>query len=99
MRHLGLVGLAALLAACGSEPDLEPLEAPAAAPNRALQEQVCAARVAEHTGLTIEEMRPEWTGPTDTGTDIVFVHHGVTLHTCEVDADGQVLELQHPQNE
>lgn len=100
MRNMGLIVLVAGLAGCGGpDPNPGPIEAPAAAPNRAVQEAACAAVVAEHTGLPLDAMRAEWTGPSDTGTDIFFVHHGATLHTCEVDPDGRVLELQHPQND
>ena len=93
MRRILLITLAVGLAGCG---DADVSEAPPAEVDHGAQEQACADAVAAHTGLPFEAMAPEWTGITDTGTDIVFVHHGATLHTCEVDAEGRVLELQHP---
>lgn len=94
MRGIGLIVLAAALAGCGDE---VVTEAPPAEIDHAAQEAACAAAVAAHAGLGLEAVTPEWTGVTDTGTDIVFVRHGGTLHTCEVDAGGRVLELQHPE--
>ncbi len=94
MRTIGLIGLAAGLAGCGGAETVT--GAPGAGGDRAAQEQACVVAVAAHTGLPPEAVSPEWTGITDTGTDIFFVHHGSTLHTCEVDAAARVLELQHP---
>ena len=93
MRIPRLAALAGLLAACGADDVMPPPDTA----GHAMQERVCAEVVAEHAGLPVAVMAPEWTGVTDTGTDIVFVHHGGTLHTCEIDAAGRVLELRHPQ--
>jgi hypothetical protein len=95
MRYFGVIVLAAGLAGCGGGDEVV-TELPESGGDRAVQEAACAAAVAAHTGLGLEAMAPEWTGVTDTGTDVVFVRHGSTLHTCEVDAAAQVLELQHP---
>jgi hypothetical protein len=96
MRIIGLIVLAGALAGCGGDEDVT-ADAPDATIDRALQERACADAVAAHTGQPLDAMAPEWTGLTDTGTDIVFVRHAGSLHTCEVDATGRVLELQHPQ--
>lgn len=92
MRYLSLIAIAILLTACAGD---DAVMAPDAA-DHAAQAQICAEAVAEHAGLPIAAMAPEWTGSSDTGTDIIAVHHGDTLHTCEIDAAGRVLELQHP---
>lgn len=93
MRIPCLAALAGLLAACGADDVMPPPDTA----GHAAQERACAEAVAGHTGLPLEAVAPEWTGVTDTGTDVVFVHHGGTLHTCEIDAAGRVLELRHPQ--
>ncbi len=99
MRQWGPVLLVGLLAGCGGGGggDDAPIAPPEALGGTPAQMQACAVAVASHAGLSLDAVRTEWTGPTDTGSDIVFVYHGDTLHTCEVDGAGQVLELQHPQ--
>lgn len=93
MRYPGLVAIAALLAACAADDAVTASDAT----DHASQERICAETVAEHARLPLAAMAPEWTGSSDSGTDIVAVHHGGTLHTCEIDAAGRVLQLQHPQ--
>ena len=86
-----LTPLLVVLAGCAT-----PSVPPDPAATRAGQERVCAEVVAEHVGLPVAEMAPEWQAAGADGADLVVVRHPGTRHTCEVDAELRVRALQHP---
>ena len=80
---------AAALSGCAAPPaDLDAL--------RARQERACAAVVAEHDGMGVDEVTAAWQRDTPDGTAVVSVSAPGSLHTCEIDAGLRVFEIQHP---
>jgi hypothetical protein len=83
--------LAAAVAGCGV-----PAGGPDPAAVRAGQERVCAAVVAEHDRMAVEDVTATWQRATEEGTAIVAVSGPGSFHTCEVDAGLRVREVLHP---
>lgn len=80
------------LAACAVE------EAPV---DHAAEVGACAAAVAAHVGEPVAAVSAGWTGSTGEGGGIVTVSDaqgagGERVHTCEVDAAGNVRAIRHP---
>ena len=87
--RLTALSAVAALAGC-AEPGPDPAEL------RAGQERACAVVVAEHVGMTVEQVTPSWQGATPEGRAIVLVDAPGRPHTCEVDDGFRVYALQHP---
>ncbi len=92
MRGWICAAVAMGLAACAAE------EAPA---DRSAEVAACAAAVAAHVGKPVAAVSAAWTGATAAGGGIVTVADlegagGERVHTCEVDAAGNVLAIRHP---
>jgi hypothetical protein len=75
----------------------------AGAPEAARQTQVaaCASAVAAHVGKPTDGVAASWTGATEAGIAIVTVSDAEAggaerVHTCEIDAAGQVRAIRHP---
>jgi hypothetical protein len=75
----------------------------AGTPETARETQVaaCAAAVAAHVGKPTDAVAASWTGATEAGTATVTVSDAEAggaerVHTCEVDAAGQVRAIEHP---
>ena len=86
--------LAVVVAGCAAT-------APAPEAARTVQVDACAVAVAAHVGKAPEAVVAEWTGTTGTGSAIVTVSDAQAgraerVHTCEVDARGQVRAIEHP---
>jgi hypothetical protein len=90
MGRLGFV----LIAVAGCAAGTGQVSDPAAV--RAGQEEVCAAVVAEHDGMAVEQVTATWDRATPEGTAIVTVQGPGSLHTCEVDGALRVREVLHP---
>jgi hypothetical protein len=86
--------VAGLLAGCAA-PGGEGTGAEAAG-SRAVEESACAAVVAEHVGLGPGDVVATWRERRPDGIAVVEVRDGDRLHTCDVDAAGRVLSIDHP---
>jgi hypothetical protein len=84
MRRLALI---LALAACAQ---------PAPEADRDEQVRACAAIVGPHVGMSPDAVPATWDHPTPEATAIVLVGPPGRVHTCEVDARLQVLEVLHP---
>jgi hypothetical protein len=85
----------AALAGCAAET----AGAPEAA--RETQAAACTAAVAAHVGKPTDAVAASWAGATEAGTAIVTISDAEAggserVHTCEVDAAGQVRAIRHP---
>ena len=94
MRYAKLAVIAVTLAGCAAG-------APAG-PDRAAQTASCAQAVAAHVGKPAAAVTATWTGVTsESGVATVTVSDeqgegAERVHTCEVNAAGQVLAIRHP---
>lgn len=77
------------LASCAAPPD-------APAPGRAAQEAACRAAVAAHVGLPPEAVATAWLAAAPGGGAAFEAVDGGRRHTCETDAAGRVLRIDHP---
>jgi hypothetical protein len=86
--------VAVLLAACAAE-------VPAPPADHGRDERACAAAVAAHVGKPVKGVSARWSGTTPAGGNIVAVADaqgagGERVHTCEIDAAGNLLAIRHP---
>jgi hypothetical protein len=93
MTRFAWTASAVLLAACTAE-------APAPA-DHGRDERACAAAVAAHVGKPVEAVSATWSGATAAGGGVVTVADaegagGERVHTCEVDAAGNLIAIRHP---
>jgi hypothetical protein len=95
MTRSGLVAVAALVAGCAAQ------SPQVATTDHDLQVQACAEAVAAHVGKGVDAVTASWTGDTAESLGVVTVRDqqgtaGERVHTCEVDAVGQVRAILHP---
>ncbi|MBP7003365.1 hypothetical protein [Amaricoccus sp.] len=80
-----------LLAACaGPEPASEP------APPSVAGAEACQAAVAAHVGKPEDAVAVDWVETRAGGVEVFAAVDGTRRHTCDVDAAGRVLRIDHP---
>ncbi|MBP7241436.1 hypothetical protein [Amaricoccus sp.] len=84
-----------LLAACAA-PEPPAPGAPAGPPNPA-GAQACQAAVAAHVGKPVDAVAVDWLETRDDAVETFEALDGTRRHTCDVDAAGQVLRIEHPE--
>ncbi len=89
MWRIGSVACASALLACAPAPG-------PAAPDRATQQAACVSAVAAHLGLPPGAVTSGWRSTAPDGVALFEVRDGGRMHTCEADAGGRVLRIEHP---
>ena len=84
------IALALLALAACAQP------APDAGPDTAAQVHACAAIVGPHVGMAPDAVPAKWDHATPGGNAVVLVGPPARVHTCEVTAGLQVVEVLHP---
>jgi hypothetical protein len=93
MRYVKLAVIAVALAGCAAGSP--------AGPDRAAQTASCAQAVAAHVGKPVEAVTATWSGMESENVAVVTVSDqqgtgAERVHTCDVNAAGQVLAIRHP---
>lgn len=78
-----------LLGACAAEP-------PEPAPPSAAGAEACQAAVAAHVGKGVDAVAVDWVETRPDGVEVFEAVDGSRRHTCDVDAAGRVLAIDHP---
>lgn len=90
---VALGGCAALLllGACAAEaPEPEP------APPSTAGAEACQAAVAAHVGKPVDAVAVDWVETRPDGVEVFEAVDGSRRHTCDADAAGGVLAIDHP---